>query len=75
MFGIDKVLRAKAGFSLLYQSGSGGMDNQHPPNRIFPQGKDVFAGKGQVIGMFPPYKPPFAVLLYGIGSSYQAKSA
>jgi hypothetical protein len=51
------------------------MDCQNLTNRIFPQGKDVFAGKGQVIGVFPPYKPPFAVLLYGVGGGDKAETA
>jgi hypothetical protein len=41
------------------------MDRQHPPYRVFPQGKDMFPREGQVIGVFPPQKPPLAVLFNG----------
>jgi hypothetical protein len=51
MFGINKVFRAKKGFSLLYSYGSSGMDRHNLPHRIFPEAKDVFPCKGQVIGL------------------------
>jgi hypothetical protein len=33
--------------------------------RVFPEGKDMFPHKGQVIGVFLAVKPPLAVLLNG----------
>jgi hypothetical protein len=72
MFGINKVFRTKEGFPPLYPPGNSGVYGQNLPYRIFPQGKDVLPCKGQVIGVFPPYKPPFAVLLDGVGGSDKA---
>jgi hypothetical protein len=54
MAGVNQVFGINKGFPLLYGSGSGGMDRQNLPYRIFPQGKDVLPRKGQIIGMFPP---------------------
>jgi hypothetical protein len=51
------------------------MNGQYPPYRIFTESKDMFPGKGQIIGVFPPYNPPFAVLLYGIGGGDKAETA
>jgi hypothetical protein len=59
----------------LYRSGGNGVYGQNLTNRIFPQGKNVFLRKSQIIDMFLPAETPFAVLLYGIGSGYKATPA
>jgi hypothetical protein len=75
MFAFNKVFRANKRDSPLYGSGSGGIDCQNFPYRVFPETKDVFPRKGEVIGVFPPYKLPFAVLLNGKSSRDKAKTA
>jgi hypothetical protein len=52
-----------------------GIDGQNLADRVFPQSKDAFPGKSQVVGMFLAEKPPFAVLLYGVGCRDKAKRA
>jgi hypothetical protein len=70
MFGINQIFRAKAGFPAQSGPDSSGIDGQHPPYRVFPQGKDMFPVKSEVIGVFLPEETPLAVLLYAIGGGY-----
>jgi hypothetical protein len=75
MFGINKVFRAKKGFSPYGSSGLGRPYRQYLPHRIFPEGKNILSCKGQIISVFPPYKPPFTVLFNSISGGYQAIAA
>jgi hypothetical protein len=75
MFGINKVFRAKKRLSPLYHPGSCGVYRQNILYRIFPEAKNVLPRKGEVIGIFPPYKPPFAVLFNAISSRDKAIAA
>jgi hypothetical protein len=75
MFAFNKVFRANKRNSPLYGSDSGGIYRQDLSYRVFPEAKDVFPRKGQIIRVFPPYKPPLAVLLNGISSRDKTKTA
>jgi hypothetical protein len=52
--------------------GVGLVDRQDFPNRIVPQGKGAVSIKGEEFKPLFADKPPFAVLLDGISSGYQA---
>jgi hypothetical protein len=51
------------------------MDGQNLTDRVFPEGKDMFPGKSQVVGMFLLKQPPLAVLLNCESCRGKAKNA
>jgi hypothetical protein len=54
MFRIYKAILFKERPSRKCSPRSGGMNRQDFPYRVFPEGKDMFPGKGEIVGMFPP---------------------
>jgi hypothetical protein len=71
--------RAKAVEFRLYQfrpgGGAIGVNRQHLPHRVFPQGQEEIAGLRNPLKMFFQEQPPFTVLLNGESRRDKAKTA